>query len=254
MNKVTEVEIVETGVEALELEKINAQTSDVQFWSLQMMEHCEVLFRGLLVPELKSEALAIKRAFANIRNSLLPTSAADEQKLQDLINAVARLKELKKAALHAVRTTWAGWLFPSFVLHTLAELLYFENKLNGEAMTVESELEFWNAEHRDHAAFAAHLIDPNPFFQQSVPIEALNKIAKEFVNTAAIPENIGRLQKLSEDLQKEALLSVVATQISPSTLPSVIFPELARHDLRENLRGTYVRARIAANNPPFPLF
>lgn len=209
----------------------------VTFWSRQLSEHALFLQLGLNPPDLQDQAAGLHSDWEGFR-----TQIPADPSPTDVTNAMDKAKQMA-ATLRAFTTkvydlqisgTWEGWLFPSFVLHTRNELDYFVAALSGQtknlAVRMSNELCTWLKFMAEHAAFAAHLLDPREriLIKQALALEehledlenGCKAMAQGFL---ALSQNAGVL------LDKYFTTSGIGLP----GVQSVIHPALALHVVRE---------------------
>ena len=126
---------------------------EVRFWLNQDREHNLFYALGFQREDLRAEAMGLHDAYA------------EAQARDDLGAGLAILvrdqayKLAAKARLDAGE--WLGWLWPLFVDHIRREGDYFLGKLQGEMLSDTDECTTWLTFMAEHAAFAAHLLDPS---------------------------------------------------------------------------------------------
>ena len=136
---------------------------------------------------------------------------------------------------------WIGFSYPSFVKHITRETEYALRKVRGDNVSDEDEIKFWNHVLHEHAALAAHLLDPSE---------------KDLINTARNLERIGEQTAvlLNTELDFFLVLSRVmnATDqhqnlihtIRNSQAESIIPPLLSQHVLQEGDRAKKILSLI----------
>jgi len=206
--------------------------SDIQFWSRQLSEHALFFSMGLEVEPFKSQAAALHADFERARGQL--------QNISDLIRARAiagpptmNLEDFQQSMMAMLPNRWLGWLQPLFWDHTLRELRYFVARAwyGGwpKGTTLSANLRFM----REHAEFAAQLLDPT----QKDLIGQANAVADQF---ASVEQNCcASLTPSLLDLSRTAgqvLDQYLTTQPLADPLRGVIHPVLAEHVVREGQR------------------
>lgn len=230
----------------------------IRFWSRQLSEHALFMNLGLDPQDLKNEAQAQHAKWESFRVTI-PAEASPAE-VQDLANQVKpmamSLRQFKTRVYDRLRAgEWLGWLFPSFVAHTRSELDYFVLHLNGGMAKAglaraSDELCTWLQFMAEHAAFAAHLLDPEErlLIKQA---EALNEKLADLEDGCKSMEQ--GFIVLSQ--QAGALLDRYFTQngIGTPQVESIIHPVLALHVVREgrmflrtlqDLRGERITVEI----------
>lgn len=210
----------------------------VRFWSRQLSEHCLFLQLGLEPQDLQNQSQALHADWESFR-ATIPAQASPEE-VDALVRQVKpmamRLRQFKTRVYDRLRAgEWLGWLFPSFVGHIRAELDYFVATINGASMKaglarVSDELCTWLKFMAEHAAFAAHLLDPEErlLIKQA---QALHEKLEDLENGCKSME-VGFIV-LSQ--QAGTLLDryFTGSGIGTAQVESVIHPVLALHVVRE---------------------
>lgn len=207
------------------------QLDDIRFWSHQLSEHALFLHLGLEVEPFKSRAKALHDDWEHARSALVTAPTLEAAKAiasgpttnlatfsQDIVN-------------RQLAGQWLGWLFPLFVSHTLRELKYFVARVWEGGLTRETTYCQNVVFMREHAEFAAHLLDP----QAAELIRTAHSIGDQFGGLGAgckalTPALVELGLKAGHELDQ-----YLRTQpISPKN--SVIHPVLAEHVVREGER------------------
>jgi hypothetical protein len=207
-------------------------SDEIDFWVRQLSEHALFLYLGIEEPNLKAEALKLHQKFEDFRTKFngRPNDIA-------LMNTVFPLlqqeREFKVRVLQALDAgKWIGWIFPLFVNHTILELDYLVDKLNGKQYSAEDELMFWNRINSEHAAFAAHLLDPA---ERELFLSADQASQKFFdIPTSEMEMWVKLSITASEELDK---FNKTARSAGPKAVKSVIHSVLLEHVIREGERS-----------------
>jgi hypothetical protein len=214
----------------------------IVFWSRQLSEHALFLSLGIEMLDVRRDALDQHRNWEKFRE----TKVARLKPLSDPGPVAEEALELSRV-LRGLKThiydrldggEWLGWIFPSFVDHTRRELDYFveavtreqEGKKRSRKDTVSEELSSWLRFMREHAGFAAHLLDPEE--------KDLHRRAM------AIEDELGRAEQLcAGGMEQLVTLSDKAGKILDSYFhssglgtrqtKSIVHPILAAHVVRE---------------------
>jgi len=206
---------------------------DIIFWSRQLSEHALFLNLGLEVEPYKAQAAALHEDWEHARAWLTKSQGLDAAKAivseptKNLASFTQEVLDLQKSG------KWMGWLFPLFVDHTLRELIYFVARVWEGGLPTEltycQNITFM----REHAEFAAHLIDPSA----TALVADAQGIVSEFYNLK------GGCHALTQDYINLGLKAgtrldtYFRTQpVSASSGKSVIHPVLAEHVIREGQR------------------
>jgi len=158
-----------------------------------------------------------------------------ERSPETAFGLAAALRSMKEHVLDRLSAgEWLGWLFPSFVRHILEELDHFTRAL-GSAMGMSAPdkgrevcavLGFM----RDHAAFAAHLLDPSEVRKVREARALLGGLSSL---AGACRSSLPGLIALSERAGKDLDAFLVASGAGTPKTKSIIHPVLAAHVVRE---------------------
>lgn len=209
----------------------------IKFWSVQLSQHCLFLQLGLDPQDLKNEAQSRHADWEAFRATI--PAQASPQEVQALVVTVKplamSLRRFKTRVYDRLRAgEWLGWLFPSFVGHIRNELDYFVAHLNGSTKNattnVSDELCIWLKFMSEHAAFAAHLLDPEErlLIRQA---EALQEKLEDLEDGCkAVEAGFLALSQKAGTLLDQYFTS---NGIGTPQVESVIHPVLALHVVRE---------------------
>lgn len=187
---------------------------EVDFWMHQIMEHCEMISLGVLEPRLQRKAKELKEEWD-----------VDEITVDDILDLIKKTRELKEDCLERLENReWIGWLYPAFFKHTLLELQYFEDKVNGKEYTKIDEANFWNKIAGDHAKMSAHLLDLSEESLVSTMFAIGNFSDNAPLTIDEVKQNIEELLKLHKEAKIDKPLSIIP-------------PMLLKHDIREEERA-----------------
>ena len=197
---------------------------DLRFWLRQDMEHHLFYTLGLRDAALRDQAKRILEAYeqALARDDLragleriLPYSQAFKTHVLDVMATGRRV----------------GSLYPLFFEHTRMELDVMLARISQRGITAAEELCAGNRIDAEHAAFAAHLLDPTEVDAQVVA-DGAARVAGELAR-ACTRTMLPSLLELSRRSAK-ALDAFVVDDLPKRR--SVIHPTLARHVEREGKR------------------
>lgn len=220
---------------------------DIRFWSRQLAEHALFLHLGLEVEPYKSRAGDLYQHWIALLDELRSTESTEAAKGM-LWRPVVDLARFKQAVLDRQRAgEWLGWLFPLFVDHVLRELQYFVARVWGGGLppteTYCDNVTFM----REHAEFAAHLLDPSAT-ELIAPAEGL---AEAF---ASLKPGCAGLTPGYVTLGRQAgrdLDAYLRTQpVSAASGRSVIHPVLAEHVIREGERFLQTMDELSTEREP----
>ena len=196
---------------------------DVNFWlGDQDREHNLFLALGVEEPGFRAEAERLYQAY---------TAAQQRGSIDELLSIAPASQDLKQRLSEASRNRWVGWLFPVFYDHIKREIDYALTRVQRDLMAQE-EMCFWTQIGAEHAAMAAHLLDPTEHaavlegFRQAGNLTKLHEACSQQVMPAFI--------ELSR--QAAAELDAYAKTAASGAVKSVIHPTLAQHILREGQR------------------
>ena len=225
--------------------------SDVLFWSDQLMEHG--LFLAMLLPgdeaaDLRQRALGFRAAFEQ-HVGAVQRATVDGSNYRDVNRQTGELVrpfvEFKLQLEEALRTgRIRGLVYPTFAAHVAAEgehfLLRLEGLSRGEAGFDLAELvPFWARIMGEHAAFAAHLLDP----RETALIAQATTMAAAF-QTLATSGDAAALAAAGELILN--FKETAETGIEAGQIQSIIHPALADHIRREALKFRDELARAMA--------
>lgn len=190
---------------------------------------------GLDPKDLKSDAMGLHKKWEVFRKTL-PSVGSSEELERAAVRAVDLTLQLRDFQTHVYDTQvggqWVGWLFPSFIDHTRREGDFFLRLLNGEVaeLGLASELCNWIRFMREHAQFAAHLLDPS---EAPLIMEAHAQAA----DLGSLEEGCSSIGPAFMELTKRAGEALdgyfSALDVGPGGVQSVIHPALAKHVVRE---------------------
>lgn len=221
---------------AAALGKEDPRTSELlAFWPRQMEEHALFLSLGLEDPALRAEAARERDRWRKFRARRRegPAEAAEALAL------AADLRALKVRVHDRLAAgEWLGWLFPSFVDHIRRELDYFTAALRrarrpepgGSARRASEEMCSWLMFMMEHAAFAAHLLDPR---EVRLVLRARALIGDFGRLHAACGGADAQLLSLSERAGRALDAYFVGSGLGTARARSVVHPALAAHVVRE---------------------
>jgi hypothetical protein len=210
---------------------LEVAANEIDFWARQMSEHALFAHLGLEDPALKQTALETHQALENFR-AKFNQNPNDIDHMNSLLPLLKAEREFQVGGLKAIESgKWIGWIFPLFLNHITLELDYLVDKLNGIKYTPKEEVLFWNRINSEHAAFAAHLLDPSER-------ELFLKADKMSVKFDKIPKSEKEMMiRLSLKASKELDKFNKTAQAAGKTVKSIIHPVLLAHVIREGERS-----------------
>jgi|GEM_PF-6832209 len=212
--------------------KINpkAAANEIDFWVRQLSEHALFLHLGLEDKKLKKEALRLHTKFEHFRRKF-NEEHRDIHLMNSVLPLIEKEREFKVQVLNRLESgEWLGWLFPLFVNHTILELDYLVDKLNGVSYGFQEELQFWNRINSEHALFASHLLDP----KERTLMLAADAAAQKFNQTGG---EYNTMLQLSLRASKELDAFNKEARAAGKNVQSVIHPVLLDHVIREGERS-----------------
>lgn len=206
--------------------------SDIVFWSRQLSEHALFFSMGLEVAPYKTQASSLHDDLERARAAI--ASAPDYASAAGAAYApVQNLSTWQQGVMSDLETRWLGWLPPLFWDHTLQELRYFTARVWGSGMppgvTLAENLRFM----REHAEFAAHLLDPTAEDLIAEAQAAVASFRSIEANCCAklTPVLLDFSRRAGEQLDRYFTGNPIA-----SPTKGVIHPVLADHVVREGRR------------------
>lgn len=201
---------------------------DIEFWSRQIAEHCLFIQLGLDNKELKRRAEQLHQAWEGFRRS--------SREVRDAIGLVLSTRDLK-TEIHTrlLRGEWLGWLWPLFIDHIRREGDYFFGALQGTKFDPVTECQIWLTFMAEHAAFAAHLLDPSEAARIRQALQAQEQLGGLFhdCGKGVSDQLLSLTQRSGMDL--DAYLGALGVG-KPDGAKSIIHPVLAEHVVREGRR------------------
>lgn len=201
---------------------------DIEFWSRQLSEHALFMQLGLDDKRLKGEAERIHGQWESFRHG--------PRTVPDAIALVRGTRDFK-TEVHGrlVAGEWLGWLWPLFVDHIRREGDYFLGKLEGRMLSDTDECTTWLTFMAEHAAFAAHLLDPSEAVRIQQAITMLGTLNQlwQACNTSLNQQLLSLTTRSGLDL--DAYLKSLGIG-KPGAARSIIHPVLAEHVVREGQR------------------
>jgi len=205
------------------------QESEIDFWARQFSEHALFFSLGVEDTPYRNGAKALHQAWERARPSMtLPTMLA----------MCSELRAYKVDLYSQINKRWMGWIFPLFVDHTRRELDLFVAHATGTPLG-PIDCSEWLRFMAEHAAFAAHLMDPmegQRIRSAIAMVGTLEKLKKSCGST--LNETILALSdRAGRDLDTFVVDDVAKAK-------GVIHPVLATHVVREGRRFLYTVNRL----------
>jgi len=208
-----------------------AQETDINFWARQFSEHC--LFFALGIDDVR-----FKRPAQQLHNEW--EAARPILDLNTALKLAAKTRDLKMEILMTLNGgKWIGWIFPTFVDHTRRELDLFVAHATAQPVSRTQDATEWLRFMAEHAAFAAHLMDP----VEAVRIRKALAAVGNFTHLQMACRNgvTDTLLALSNNAGV-ALDTFVVQDVSKAK--SIIHPVLATHVVREGRRFLYTVSKL----------
>ena len=201
---------------------------EIEFWAHQSSEHALFMQLGLTDPTLKANAEKLHGRWESFR--------VGERRIEDALALALETRALQ-LDIHdrLTRGQWLGWLFPTFIDHIRREGDYFITKLTGQPLSASDECRAWHRFMAEHAAFAAHLLDPTEAAQIQAALLYEDEFSRlEHACASAMNE---QLVMLSEQRGRELDAYFTGLGIGKQGgAKSIIHPLLAEHVVREGRR------------------
>jgi hypothetical protein len=203
------------------------------FWGRQATEHMMFLSLGLESAGVRPQAHALYQAMQASYDS------GDAPRFMGLLQQALSFKRRLRARLYAGE--WLGWIYPSFVDHTIREEEYFLARIAG-SIAPQTEVAAWLRFMGEHAGFAGGLIDPSEKATVRAAIDKSDAF-DALRGTCEAGACSGQLLTLSA-LRGQELDQFFSGASSTKPL-SVIHPALLQHVIREGRRFVQRMGAIA---------
>jgi hypothetical protein len=219
---------------------------EIDFWSRQISEHALFVHLGLLDMPLRTRGLELHQqweAFRQTRKDLPPREVPGRA----LALALDTRGFLNHVHDRLSKGQWIGWLWPLFVDHLRREGDYFIDILQHKATAPETACKNWLVFMAEHAAFAAHLLDPTEGAKIRQATAFIGEFERLHGGCAAINEQLLNLTtKAGNDLDQY----FTRLGVGSPKLRSIIHPVLAEHVVREGKRFLTIVERIKTELTP----
>lgn len=200
--------------------------SEINFWARQFSEHALFFSLGIEDPGYRGAAKALHVAWERARPTLNTQPAV-------MLSMCRELRAYKVDLFGRLNSgQWLGWIYPTFVDHTRRELdLFVAHLTQAVPITRQQEATEWLRFMAEHAAFAAHLMDPIEAARVRQAVAAVGSMERLRVacTNGVTPQLLSLSKRAGEGLDQ-----FVVTQVSKAK--SVIHPVLATHVVREGRR------------------
>lgn len=230
--------------------------SHLVFWSRQLSEHALFAHLGLVNEDLKIAAANLHEKWEKFRENLDEDSDEHDERTIKHFNKIALQQKdfqinILKQLTNITKNTdgsphaWLGWLDPSFLEHITRELNYAYAKVNRESVFIEDEVNFWRIINKEHALFAAHLLDPS----EKDLIQTAYKLASD-ISSGRTCESKFFVEASIHDISKlDKYNRTAKTLLNKNQIRSIIHPVLLTHIIREGQRALYIINKIDNKYP-----
>jgi hypothetical protein len=218
---------------------------EIEFWSRQLSEHALFVHLGLLDMPLRTRALELHQqweAYRQARKGLPPLEASGR--------ALGLALDTRGLLVHVydrlAKGQWIGWLWPLFIDHIRREGDYFIDIMQHKTPNAENTCKTWLVFMAEHAAFAAHLLDPT----EAAKIRAATAYIGEFERLHGGCNALNE-QLLTMTVKAGKDLDNYFTQLGVGSpqLKSIIHPVLAEHVVREGKRFLTIVEQMKVSGP-----
>lgn len=205
--------------------------SEVDFWARQFSEHALFFSLGIEDKVYRAQAEALHAAWERARPTLTAVT---------ILPLCTELRAYKVDLFAQLQRRWLGWIFPTFVDHTRRELDLFVSHAVGNPLT-SADVGPWLQFMAEHAAFAAHLMDPIEAQRIRGALAAVGTMTElRAACTRGVNDQILALsRRAGEDLDRFTVNDIAKAK-------GVIHPVLATHVVREGRRFLYTVDRLRA--------
>lgn len=197
---------------------------EIGFWARQLSEHALFFHLGLEEPDLKQSALLLHEQWEFFRSG---------ESGENVLDLCAELRDFKSTLLSRLaQGEWLGWIWFTFVEHTRRELDLFVMHLRAQTFD-SSELCDWLRFMAEHAAFAAHLLDP----VEAAKVREATAVVGKFSDLCRSCSSVTpQLLSLSHRAGKELDAWLGSSGLGTASTKSIVHPVLAEHVVREGRR------------------
>jgi hypothetical protein len=205
---------------------------EIDFWSRQLSEHALFSHLGLQDQPLRIRAMELHQQWEAFRQSRsgLPSREVSGRALALALDTRSFLSHVHE---RLVKGQWLGWLFPLFVDHIRREGDYFIDILQHKTLAAEDVCKTWIVFMAEHAAFAAHLLDPTEAQKIRQATAFIGSFEKLHAGCNAIND---QLLVMTTQAGKELDQYFTHLDVGSPRLKSIIHPALAKHVIREGQR------------------
>lgn len=220
--------------------------NEIEFWSRQLSEHALFVHLGILDQPLRIRALELHQAweeYRKIRKNLPPR----EINGRALALAIDTKSFLSHVYDRLAKGQWIGWLWPLFIDHIRREGDYFIDVMQHKAHDAESTCKTWIVFMAEHAAFAAHLLDPTEAQKIRQATTFIGEFERLHGGCNAMNE---QLLTMTAKAGKELDTYFASLGVGSAQLKSIIHPVLAEHVVREGRRFLGIVDQLKAQISP----
>lgn len=202
--------------------------NDIEFWSRQLSEHALFMQLGLDDKRLKGIAEGLHAQWERYRQG--------PRTVPDAISLVIATRDLQlEVHSRLVGGEWLGWLWPLFVDHIRREGDYFLGKLQGQLLSNADECSTWLTFMAEHAAFAAHLLDPSEGARIGQALALMGDFGHLWHGCGTVISDQLLSLTTRSGLDLDAYFKSLGVG-KPGGARSIIHPALAEHVVREGQR------------------
>lgn len=221
-------------------------SDEIEFWSRQLSEHALFVHLGLLDQPLRVRALELHQAweeYRKIRKNLPPREVGGRA----LALAIDTRAFLNHVYDRLAKGQWIGWLWPLFIDHLRREGDYFIDIMQHKTPDTEATCKTWLVFMAEHAAFAAHLLDPTEATKIRQATAFIGEFERLHGGCNAMNEQLLTMtKKAGTDLDQY----FGQLGVGSPNLKSIIHPVLAEHVVREGRRFLAVVDRLKTEISP----
>lgn len=215
---------------------------EIAFSSRQISEHCLFFSLGLVEPRLKHTGTTLQASWEQNRPRWAQMDGA--QAAPEYRYLVAETRSYKTEVLDRLnRGEWLGWIFPSFASHVRDEMDMWTARVNGQ-IGARQETCAMLLQMAQHAAFAAHLLDPSERVLVDAALARMGNFEQLYQGCAA--NTMQNLLALSKQAGADLDDYFTRSGIGTPRVKSIIHPVLAAHVQREGARFVAVVDQLAA--------
>lgn len=201
---------------------------DYDFWKDIFTDHAKFFHLLLIDEDLKTEFYDLWKSFTNID----PTR--NLQQFDILVNKLERAK--KEVLNNLLKVNIVGFLFPSFVEHTIKEVGFYKRLKEDKGLTV-SDLKFWLEHDKEALEVTQKFIDPKNLTTANEVLQDVNKFV-ELIKTLEKTQNQKILQEsIFAMIQFGKNSDKLKTGVLSGKVNVMVPIEFLEHEAKENAYG-----------------